>query len=118
MELRFLLLVLLLVSSACFSRAAKPFSATAARVANVGEATPWADWGFLLGNWTLGEGGGSPGQGTSGMASFIVDLQGHVIVRKNHSEYAPVNGKPPVIHDDLMIIYEESGATRAVYWDN
>ncbi|HWZ45945.1 MAG TPA: hypothetical protein VNW97_20905 [Candidatus Saccharimonadales bacterium] len=118
MELRSLLFVLLLASSACFSRAAKPFSATAASVANVGEATPWADWGFLLGNWTLGEGGGKPGQGASGTVSFTVDLQGHVIVRKNHSEYASVNGKPPVIHDDRMTIYEEGGATRAIYWDN
>lgn len=121
MQLRLPVLVFLLLAGACFSQtnaSAKPAAAPASGVATTANAGPWADWGFLLGDWTLGEGGGKPGQGASGTASFTVDLQGHVILRKNHSEYASVNGKPPVTHDDLMTIYEEGGTTRAIYWDN
>lgn len=78
---------------------------------------PWAGWEFLLGEWVLGDGGGKPGQATAAGTSFTLDLQGQLIVRRNHSEYASVDGKPPVIHDDLMTIYKESAVTRAVYWD-
>jgi hypothetical protein len=119
MELRFLLLVLLLASSVCLSQSGVMQKAATAQAAGAAaKAAPWADWSFLLGNWILDEGGGRPGEATSATASFTVDLGGHVIVRRNHSEYASVNGKPPVIHDDLMTIYEEGGAARAIYWDN
>ena len=79
---------------------------------------PWAGWEFLLGDWVLGGGGGKPGQATAAMASFTLDLQGQLIVRRNHSEYASVDGKPPVIHDDLMAVYKDGGVTRAIYWDS
>jgi hypothetical protein len=82
------------------------------------------DWGalqFLIGNWT-GEGGGGPGQGT-GSFSFQPDVQGKVLVRRNHSEYPAAKDRPAVVHDDLMIVYRESdesaeGALRAIFFDN
>ena len=73
---------------------------------------------FLVGSWQ-GEGGGQPAQG-SGSASFKLDLDGRVLVRRNHSEYPATAGKPAITHDDLMIIYPEPGTKRleAVYFDN
>jgi hypothetical protein len=82
------------------------------------------DWGalrYLIGNWT-GEGGGGPGQG-SGSFSFQPDVQGKVLVRRNHAEYPAANGRQASTHDDLMIVYRESdesaeGALRAIFFDN
>lgn len=78
----------------------------------------WNDMRFLLGSWSLSEGGGAPGQATFASASFTLELQGRVLVRKSHSEYAAVNGRPPLVHDDLMTIYHDGGTTRAVYFDS
>ncbi len=30
----------------------------------------------------------------------------------------PANGRPAIVHDDLMIVYREGGATKAFYDDN
>jgi hypothetical protein len=79
---------------------------------------PWSDWSFLLGEWNVGEGGGVPGQATSGYFSLLPDLGGKILLRKNHSQYAGSLGKPPVVHDDLMIIFREGGSTKAFYADN
>jgi hypothetical protein len=81
------------------------------------ENDPWRDWKFLLGEWTVGQGGGIPGQATSGSFSLSPELGGKILLRKNHSEYAAA-GKSPVIHDDLMVIYQEAGATKAFYDDS
>jgi hypothetical protein len=80
--------------------------------------SPWSGWDFLLGEWTAGEGGGVPGQATSGYFSLTPELKGQILMRKNHSEYAAANGKPAVVHDDLMIVYHEAGATKAFYDDS
>lgn len=82
------------------------------------ESDPWADWKFLLGEWTVGQGGGVPGAATSGSFSLTPELGGKILLRKNHSEYAAAAGKPPVVHDDLMVIYREAGMTRAFYDDS
>lgn len=73
---------------------------------------------FLLGNW-VGEvtTGGTPG---SGYCSFETALQSKAIVRKNHAEYPATGNHPPVLHDDLMIIYPDAALhqIRAFYTDN
>jgi hypothetical protein len=80
--------------------------------------TPWARWNFLLGDW-VGEGSGQPGEG-SGYFSLKPDLDGKILVRKNHSEYPATQNNPATIHDDLMFIYSDSPGTpaRAIYFDN
>ncbi len=85
------------------------------------QATPtdsWPGWSFLLGEWNVGHGGGVPGQASAGYFSLTPDLGGKVLARRNHAEYAAANGKPPVVHDDLMIVYKEAGATKAFYDDS
>lgn len=97
--------LVLAVTSICFSQ-------------QTPSANPWFDWSFLLGEWNLGQGGGVPGQATAGYFSLIPDLSGQILVRKNHAEYASANGKPAVVHDDLMIVYREAGTTKALYADS
>ena len=78
----------------------------------------WKPYRFLVGEWT-GEGGGEPGKG-SGQFSFAWDLQEKVLVRRNRAEYPAAQGRPAVLHEDLMVIYraDQSGPTRAIYFDN
>jgi len=80
--------------------------------------TAWAPFEYLLGNW-VGEGGGQPGQGSGGF-SFLPDLQGHILVRKNHAAYPPTKDRPAFTHDDLMVVYRdtEDAPPRAVYFDS
>ena len=77
---------------------------------------PWSGWEFLLGEW-VGEGTGQPGQGTGGF-TFSPDLQGQVLVRKNHAVYPALGKRPAFSHDDLMVIYQDAGRVRADYYDN
>ncbi len=77
----------------------------------------WSAWKFLLGEW-IGEGTGSPGEGTGGF-TFALDLGKRVLVRKNFAEYPATKDRPAFRHDDLMIVYQEPGQpTRAEYFDN
>lgn len=78
----------------------------------------WADWRFLLGEWTAGESSGVPGQASKGGFILAPDLGGKILLRKNHAEYPAANGRPAFSHDDLMIIYREGNAIRAFYDDN
>jgi hypothetical protein len=91
-----------------------PLAALAQNVA----PDPWADWKFLLGEWTAGDSTGVPGQASKGSFTLALDLGGQVLVRKNHAEYPPANGRPAIQHDDLMIVYREAGATKAFYDDS
>jgi hypothetical protein len=79
---------------------------------------PWADWKFLLGEWSAGESSGVTGQASRGSFTLTPDLQGKVLVRKNHAEYPAAGARPAIVHDDLMIVYHEAGATKAFYDDN
>jgi len=77
----------------------------------------WDAWQFLLGDW-IGEGGGVSGQGGGDM-SFQFDLQGQVLLRKNHVDFSPTPEHPSFSHDDLTIIYPvPAGRIRAIYFDN
>jgi hypothetical protein len=73
---------------------------------------------FLIGDW-VGEGNGQPGQGT-GYFSMKPDLDGKILVRKNHTEYSATSQKPAFTHDDLMIIYADKPGelSNAIYMDN
>jgi hypothetical protein len=84
-----------------------------------GQTAPdWNKWNWLIGDW-LGAGGGVPGQG-AGSFSFTLDLGQNILVRKSHSEYPATGGKPPLIHDDLMIVHADQSGTpvKAIYFDN
>jgi hypothetical protein len=72
---------------------------------------------FLLGTW-VGEGSGSPGSG-AGVAQFMSEVGGRVIVRRNHAEYPVTAERGAFVHDDYMMVYRNPDATvKAVYSDN
>jgi hypothetical protein len=72
------------------------------------------DLNFLVGDW-VGSGSGEPGQG-AGSFSFAPDLQQHIVIRRAHSEYPASGNKPPIVHDDLLIVYSDQA--KAIYFDN
>jgi hypothetical protein len=82
------------------------------------EETVWAPLRFLLGYW-VGEGEGASEQG-SGWFTFTPEVQGQLMVRRNHAEYPAGADRPAVVHDDLMIIYRDPAGAglRADYFDN
>jgi hypothetical protein len=77
-------------------------------------AGDWAKFDFLLGKWTgvAGEKDTPLGAGQGGF-SFDADLNKKVIVRRNHAAY-----DKGATHDDLMVIYAEGSAQRAIYFDS
>ena len=78
------------------------------------EDAAWKSLSFLVGDWT-GTGSGAPGQG-SGTFSFRPGLDGRILVRSARSEYPQGEGKPPVVHEDLLVVHGDG--TRAIYFDN
>jgi hypothetical protein len=77
----------------------------------------WSAFNFLLGDWT-GEGSGDPGRG-NGIFTFSLDLQDHILIRRNQSDYPETAKHPAFSHNDLMVMYQEPGkSARAIYFDN
>jgi hypothetical protein len=85
---------------------------------NAQQSTTWNKWNWLMGEW-VGDGGGQPGQG-GGAFSFTFDLDKKVVIRKSHSEFKGSEGKPAVVHDDLMVVYLDfnGSPSKAIYFDN
>lgn len=83
------------------------------------DGDPWQPFKFLIGAWS-GSGSEKPGEAAVGATSFSRDIDNKILVRKNRAEVAPKPGEKPMIHEDLMIIYPQSGDPkfRAVYFDN
>ncbi len=77
---------------------------------------PFNPLDFLMGTW-VGEGSGDPGQG-SGEFSFEYDLDRKILIRRNTAQYPAQADRAAYRHDDLMIVYREATALRAIYFDN
>jgi hypothetical protein len=75
----------------------------------------WKDWAPLIGEWEADAAG--PG-GATGSFVLALELEGRVLVRKNHADYPKTSERPASRHEDLMVIYREGDATKAAYWDN
>ena len=88
--------------------------------ANAQQFTSKPDWSafqFLLGEW-IGEGSGNPGQG-NGTFTFSMELQDHIILRHNQSDYPETKTHAAFSHNDLMVIYQKPGqSAHAIYFDN
>jgi hypothetical protein len=78
----------------------------------------WEKWNILIGEW-VGEGTGQPGQ-NEGKFSFHTDLDGKILVRKNHTVFPETPKSKAMVHDDLLIVYPGSpeGPQEAIYFDN
>jgi hypothetical protein len=77
----------------------------------------WNKWNHLIGEW-VGEGNGQPGQG-EGSFTFQTDLDGKILVRKNHNVFPETANAAEKVHDDLLIVYPlAKGIQEAIYFDN
>src|SRR5215470_11433878 len=74
----------------------------------------WKDLQPLLGKW---EADPTP-DGATGGFTLEPRLGGKVLVRENRASYPATKDRPASVHDDLMMVYREGGATRADYWDS
>ena len=95
-------------------------------------ADVWKPLRFLLGSWE-GGGSGAPGEG-QGVATFTLELNDNVMMRKNRTEFPPKPGeKAGLVHDDWLLIYPAASVGgqppksdsipaaprfKAVYFDN
>jgi hypothetical protein len=77
-------------------------------------ASSWAAFKPLLGDWVADP---SP-DGATGGFSFVAELEGRVVVRKNHAEFAKSGERPAQRHLDLLVMFKEGETTRATFWDN
>jgi len=91
-------------------------SLIAASAALAGPPPELEPYAFLVGEWTA-TGSGQPGVGT-GTATFTRTLQDHALVRTSFAEYPAASGRPATRHDDLMVLYAQSGAVHADYYDS
>jgi len=76
----------------------------------------WEPFRFLIGEW-IGKGSGAPGE-AGGFFSFRFELEEKILVRRNRADYPATKEKPAYSHTDLMVIYKEEPAPRAIYFDN
>jgi hypothetical protein len=74
---------------------------------------PFSKLRFLMGEWVAD----GPASAGTGHFEFTPDVQGKVLIRRNHAEIPAAKPKPAVVHDDLMVIYSE-GPLRATYVDS
>jgi hypothetical protein len=79
---------------------------------------PWAGWKFLIGEFNAGDSSGVPGSASTGAFTLAPDLNGNVLVRKNHADYPAAKDHPAFAHDDLMVVYREGALTKALYADS
>lgn len=75
-------------------------------------------WKYLIGEW-VGEDIGEPGQ-NKGSFTFQTDLDGKIIIRKNHSFSPATKDSPSSVHNDILIIYSDNSGIdqKAIYFDN
>ncbi len=80
---------------------------------------PWAGLHFLEGTWEART-SGTPGVKASGLYTFQLELNGHIMAR--HSSSDPDCKGPAEFncaHGDLLYLYSEPGAgLKAIYFDN
>ena len=80
---------------------------------------PWRQLAFMLGDWTAS--GTKEQSEAKGGFSLKPDLDGKILVRRNFAEYpAREAGKPPLRHEDLMIVYPSGSDSQyaTIYFDN
>jgi hypothetical protein len=79
---------------------------------------PLAPIGFLVGDWTSGQGKVSDtGETASGRSHISIEAGGAVLLRRDHTDLADASGKPSGGFDQIMTIWPEAGTLHADYFD-
>jgi len=77
-----------------------------------------AEIGFLVGDWSNGQGHVSETGGRStGASKITVEAGGGVLLRRDHTSLFDRDGKPVGGFNQVMIIYPEAGTLHAEYSD-
>ena len=77
-----------------------------------------AEIGFLVGDWSNGQGRVSDGGGAAtGGSKVTVEAGGGVLLRRDHTSLFDRNGKPAGGFNQVMMIYPEAGTLHADYSD-
>ncbi len=79
-------------------------------------ADPLALAAPLVGRWVADPDPRAPG--VTGWTVFEREAQGRALVRRNHASYPPTKEQPARTHDDVMLLFSESGQLRADYVDS
>lgn len=110
--------LLLVLALAVPPPAATPPATAASPGARAAAPAFGPEWTRLVGEWS-GEGGGAPGAGSGG-SSFRLELGGHVLVRRNVSDYPAAGDRPATHHEDLLVVSPGASPARgsAVYFDD
>lgn len=80
------------------------------------ESERWSAWRFLLGEWT-GVGSGEPGESDRGGSTFALELGDRILSRRSYAHYAATPDRAEFTHEDLLFVYPDGAAYRAVYLD-
>ena len=79
---------------------------------------PLAGLGFLVGDWTSGEGKVADTGGTSiGTSKITVEADGSALLRHDRNSLFDAHGKPAGGFSQIMLIYPEGGTVHADYSD-
>ena len=86
----------------------------AGSAAMIAQPDPLAALRFVIGEWQAID---TP-PGESGSFTFTLAAGGHAIVRTNQADYAATPEHPASRHEDLLVIYSETGSLKADYFDS
>jgi hypothetical protein len=74
--------------------------------------------GFLVGNWTAGQGTvAATGGVATGRSAFSIEAGGGALLRRDHTTLKGPDGKRAGGMDQVMLIYPEGGGLKADYSD-
>jgi len=77
-----------------------------------------AEIGFLVGDWSNGQGHvADTGGASSGASKITVEAGGGVLLRRDHTNLFDSAGKPAGGFNQVMMIYAEAGTLHAEYSD-
>lgn len=73
---------------------------------------------FLAGDWSSGRGKvAETGETSTGTSQFVVEANGAVLLRRDHTRLFDASGNPAGGFDQIMMIYSEGGAIHGDYAD-
>ncbi len=93
-------------------------TATAATAQSMALKPGLAGVAFLVGTWGNGDGKVADTGGTStGTSTISSEVDGSVLLRRDHTDLFGTDGRPAGSFEQLMVIYPEDGTLHADYSD-
>ncbi len=83
-----------------------------------GQSDPWQPLRFLIGTWEAKTTGGSAGAQSLGVYSFTPELKDKILARHSGGVSCKAPSDFNCDHGDLLYLYPEGQAIKAIYFDN